>query len=254
MSTDSPDHLHRCIGPCGENLFRRRTVRRHFGIPAYEEYDGPVFEVVYTYRMVRQASEVDPEGELSAEELDRRLAEEPRSPLCDARTSWWATREAAEAEQKRLLDEADPRLGEGAGVASVESQMRRDATSVWWASHDETPLWRAEAVVREHREVVERGEGVGVVLRRTAPNDRGTVASLHIAAADGTYFRTTGILPGGLRGDGADGLRSPAERKQEPALVARACARASELGEDVAAAVAAALARGAVTAYPMGDE
>lgn len=256
MTDHASERLFRTALPDGTSAFSRRTGRRQFGLNAYEAHVGPVFELAYADRAPLRAAEVDPEGELSAAEVDRLLAERPGMLLRDSRVTWWATRAAAEAEALRLLDRADPRLSDdGRDDPIALACTRRDATAVWWETGDGDVLWRVEAEVRERREVVEREGGVVAVLRRATPNDRGVVASLSLAAADGTHFRTTEILPdGSLRRGGADGFRAYDERAQEPALVARACARASELGEDVAAAVAAALARGAVTAYPMGDE
>lgn len=255
MTDPHPEQLYRTVPPAGPSTFGRRTEGRRFGLPRYAPHEGAVYEVVYTDRAATTPADVDPEGELSAEELDRRLAEGPALPLRADRTTWWATREAAEAEAKRLLDEADPRLNEeGAGRPVVEAQVRRDASSVWWASHDETALWRVEAIVREFREVVEREGGVVAVLRRAAPNDDGTVASLTVGAADGTYSLTTRIRLDAVVRAGSDGQRSAEERAAEPRAIERACARAAELGDEVAAAVAAALTRGAVSAYPTGEE
>lgn len=252
----SAEHVRlvRAQGPAASARFFVAPKRVTFGLGRpYALHEGPVFEVEYIDGRAVLPADVNPEGELSAAEEERLLAERPWE-ITEARSTYWTTREAAEAEVRAALDRVDPRLSaEGHGDAMAAAQTRRDETSVWWARGDETPLWRVTATVREFRQVVESGGGVTVCLGRAAPNGDGHVASLTIAADDGTYGCTTGIYADRITRRGGDGMRSSGERAAEGGLLARAIARAAALGEDVAAAVAAAEARGAVCAYPVGE-
>lgn len=253
MTDPHPDQLYRAVPPAGAITFNRRLSERRFGLPSYARHDGPVFEVEVTDVHAVTPADVNPEGELSTAEEDRLIAAKPWE-LRDARATYWTTREAAEAQAGRELDAADPRLSaEGHGDAMVAAQTRRDETSVWWARSDESPLWKVTVTVREFRQVVESGGGVAVCLRRAWPNDEGRVAVLCVAAEDGSYGCSTGIYADRVTRMSAEGVRSAEERAAEGDIIARAAARASELGEDVATVVAAALARGAVSAFSTGE-